>query len=296
MGKLLSTIARLDRVLTTQLVWPTVRNRATDGAVAIPLLMYHSISPDLDSKRAPYYRTVTSPETFAAHLRFLKSAGFTAVTLSQAVEMLRERQPMTPGRLPVVITFDDGLEDFYSNAFPLLEAEGMTAIVFLSSQFIGGTFPTGHACLSSSQIGELAKRGVEFGSHSATHVLLVEQTIERLERELADSKTAIEQIIGREVALFSFPYRFPVEQPEFVGYLHERLLANGYHAGVTTLVGRATANTNLMFLPRLPINDCDDSAFFRAKLFGAYDWFGGVQHVYKTWRSRFSNTRAWSRP
>ena len=255
--------------------------------------MYHSVSPELDSHRAPYYRTVTSPETFAAHLRFLRSEGFVVVTLSRAVEMLRDRQAANPEQVPVVITFDDGLEDFYTNAFPLLEAEGLNATVFLSSGYIDGQFPTGHACLTSRQVEELSRHGIEFGSHSVTHVRLVEQTSKRLDQELADSKTQIEAIVGREVNLFSFPYRFPIEDRKFVDHLQERLLANGYHAGVTTTVGRATTGLNRMFLPRLPINDCDDDQFFQAKLFGGYDWFGRVQHVYKKWRAQLTKTRAW---
>lgn len=283
---------RLDRLLTTRVVWPVVRRRAAQASGAIPMLMYHSISPDLDVQRAPYYRVVTAPSTFAAHLRLLKSEGFAIVTLSEAVAMLRDGSVPREGPVPVVITFDDGLEDFYTNAFPLLEAEGARATVFLSSAYIDGRFPTGHRCLSARQVRELASRGIEFGSHSATHGRLVEQTPERLEHELAASKADIEAILGKEVDLFSYPYRFPAENREFVDRLHDRLVANGYRAGVTTTVGRATPGLDMLFLPRLPVNDCDDDEFFRAKLFGAYDWFGGIQYAYKKWKSGLGRARA----
>lgn len=282
---------RFDRAMTVRVVWPVIRNRESGGAGAIPVLMYHSISADLDGSRAPYYRTVTSPRTFAAHLRLLKSGGFVTVSLSRAVEILRHGA-VKPEGTPVVITFDDGLEDFYLNAFPLLEAEGSTATVFLSSGFINGVFPTGHACMSVSQVRELSRHGIEFGSHSVTHVHLVDQTRQRLERELADSKAAIEAILGREITLFSYPYRFPSENKAFVDYLQERLQANGYQAGVTTTVGRASASEDVMFLPRLPVNDCDDDEFLGAKLRGGYDWFGRVQRIYKVLRSGVTKSHA----
>ncbi len=207
--------------------------------------------------------------------------------------MLRNNEAVHADRIPVVISFDDGLQDFYTNAFPLLKDAGVNATVFLASEFIDGRFPTGDACLTSRQISELAGYGVEFGSHSVSHVRLVEQTAQRLEQELCNSKADIEAIVGQEVNLFSFPFRFPAENRRFVDYLHERLLANGYHAGVTTIVGRARASRNIMFLPRLPINDCDDDQFFQAKLFGAYDWFGRVQFAYKKWKSVSAKLGTW---
>lgn len=280
-----SKIGRLDRFVSTQLVLPAIRTMAVGDAAVVAVLMYHGVSRELDSHRRPYFRTVTSPETFKSHLRILQSDAFVVVTLSKALEILGDSRQVIPNRIPVVITFDDGLQNFYTDAFPLLEEAGFKATVFLTSGCIDGLFPTGEPCLTSAQIQELSRYGIEFGSHTVTHVRLVEQTAKRLERELADSRARIEAIVGQEADLFSFPFRFPAENRNFVDYLGQRLSANGYRAGVTTIVGRATTKANSMFLPRLPINDCDDDAFFRAKLLGGYDWFVSVQRAYKTCRS-----------
>ncbi len=84
---------------------------------------------------------------------------------------------------------------------------------------------------------------------------------------------------GRAVDLFSFPYRFPNEDAAFTRRLGSLLTECGYVAGATTMIGRATATCNVRFLPRLPVNDCDDPALLAAKLDGHYDWLRGPQVV-----------------
>lgn len=276
---------RLDRFISTRLVWPALRGKARAAAPRIPILMYHGISPNVDRHRRPYFRTVTSPETFATHLRLLGDSAFQVVTLSVAVRMLRGELAPRAGAVPVVISFDDGLLDFHTTAFPLLERAGFPATVFLASACVDGMFPTGVPCLTSAQVRELAASGIEFGSHSRTHPRLVEVDPAQLDQELAQSRADIETILGLPVTLFSYPFRFPAENTAFVEHLHARLEANGYRAGVTTMVGRAGTDSRMLFLPRLPANDCDDPDLFLAKLQGAYDWFGPVQTIYKRARS-----------
>jgi peptidoglycan/xylan/chitin deacetylase (PgdA/CDA1 family) len=287
----MAELMRPDRMVSVALVAPLLKLRGVSRQLRIPILMYHGISDALDRQRSPYFRTVTSPRTFAAQLDVLAGDAFEVVSLTQAVRMLRGEIRSREGATPVVITFDDGLLDFYTQAFPLLEARGFTATVFLASACVGGTFPTGDPCMSWVQVRELADRGIDFGSHSMTHSRLVELPLEALEQELSRSKSDIEQNLGRKVTSFSYPFRFPAEDARFTAHLHARLEANGYDHGVTTMVGRAAAGSDLLFLPRLPVNDCDDEALLRAKLAGAYDWFGPVQAAYKKMRSIASPAR-----
>ena len=53
----------------------------------------------------------------------------------------------------------------------------------------------------------------------------------------------------------------------------------------TTAIGVATRRHDPLFLPRVPVNDCDDAAFLRAKLAGAYDWLHAPQLASKRLRS-----------
>lgn len=281
---------RVDRALTLFAARPLLALLGRGASGGIPILMYHSVAPDIDDTLSPYYRTVTSPSTFERQVEHLRAGGYRSLTLSQALRRLREG---TQGAMPtsrcVVITFDDGFKDFRDEAFPILQRAGFTATVFLATDFVGRAFLTGRPCLSGSEVRELSRAGVEFGSHSASHRRLVDLPNAELADEVRCSKAAIEDLTGSEVTTFSYPFRFPSESPDFVRRLGDLLADSGYLGGVTTTIGRAGEGDDPLFLPRLPINDCDDEALLRAKLEGHYDWLRAGQSLRK--RSR----AAWHR-
>jgi peptidoglycan/xylan/chitin deacetylase (PgdA/CDA1 family) len=148
-------------------------------------------------------------------------------------------------------------------------------------------------CLTWNQVFELSKAGVAFGSHSVTHPQLHLADPATQRRELKESKDSIEQVLGAKVHSFSYPYAFPEQDEAFTHRLREELSECGYTNGVSTIVGRAAAGGDNFFLKRLPINDADDPALFRAKLEGGYDWIHGVQYATKLLRSGIGK---WHRP
>jgi peptidoglycan/xylan/chitin deacetylase (PgdA/CDA1 family) len=282
---------RIDRTLTLALFGPLQRLVARDGGVSIPILMYHSVARDLDDAQRPYFRRVTSPEAFARQIALLRASGYASVTLSQALDALEAAGEggAVRGAPKVVITFDDGFRDFCTEAFPILEQAGYTATVFLPSAFIGKPFITGRECLSAAEVRALADKGIEFGSHSVSHRPLVYLGADELGMELRDSKSAIEDVVGRAVTTFSYPYRFPEQNARFTTMFAQLLDECGYCGGVTTTIGRAGPQDDLRFLPRLPVNDCDDAPLLRAKLCGHYDWLRSGQRLRKRSRALWQN-------
>ncbi len=280
-----STGFRLDRWLTLAVAAPLTGWRDGARCGAIPILMYHGIGIDIDGHRDPYYRTVTSPAAFREQMGVLKSGGFEALTLSGALRLHHAVDAPVRPRRPVVITFDDGLADVRSVAWPILREHGFAATVFLSTGHLGRNFITGQPCLQPGEVRELSAQGIEFGSHTVSHPQLANLPIEAVGREIGDSRRRIEDLTGLEVSTFSYPYRFPEEQPRFVRALGDVLRHNGYRAGVTTAIGVATRRHDPLFLPRVPVNDCDDATFLRAKLAGAYDWLHAPQLATKRLRS-----------
>lgn len=282
---------RLDRWLTLSVVAPlsSAVSPATRG-VAIPILMYHSISETIDDALPPYFRTVTTPAAFSRQVEFLREQGYEAVTLSEAIDRLQDpTYPALPHKT-VALTFDDGFRDFYTTAYPILEKAGFRATVFLSTAYLDKPFVTGLECLRTKEVKALSARGVEFGSHSVSHRRLVELSRDELLLELTASKATIEDITGKEVSLFSYPYRFPEENLAFTRSLGELLDRSGYRAGVTTAIGRSRPADDRRFLPRLPMNDGDDPLLLEAKLAGHYDWLRRGQLWRKksrTWLSRW---------
>jgi len=240
----------------------------------------------------PYFRTVTSPRSFAAQMKSLKDRCLRGITLGEALRHLRH-PAASPEALAdkVVITFDDGFQDFLSEAFPVLDRSGFTATVFLASDFLGKDFVNGRPCLTAAQVRGLASHGIEFGSHSASHRRLVELDTDDLRTELRGSRQVIEDVLCGQVDLFSYPYRFPEENASFTSQLRDLLQQSGYSSGVTTAIGTASPADDCLFLPRLPVNDCDDERLLLAKVDGQYDWMRTGQLLRKRYRALTSRWR-----
>jgi peptidoglycan/xylan/chitin deacetylase (PgdA/CDA1 family) len=276
---------RFDRFATLYLASP-YRRLVLHSESCIPILMYHSISEAEQSNVHPYYRTTTSPAMFAVQLKFLKSQGYQTCTLAQAVRQL-EARASTAAKF-VVLTFDDGFRNFYSNAFPLLNEYGFSATMFLPTAYIGDApIPLkGEDCLTWAEVRELKQHGIDFGSHTVTHPRLRELSASAINDELVNSKDTLEQKLGCPADSFAYPYAFPQTDQDFTRMLRHLLQAAGYKNGVSTIVGRAKRRSEPLFLERLPVNSCDDNALFEAKLDGAYDWIATLQHISKTLKSR----------
>jgi peptidoglycan/xylan/chitin deacetylase (PgdA/CDA1 family) len=183
----------------------------------------------------------------------------------------------------VVITFDDGYRDFYTDAFEAMRQCGFSAIVFLATDRIKDT-PVrieGVDYLTWSEVAELHAGGIRFGSHTVTHPDLRSLSPDQIEYELGYSKEIIEQKLGAPVESFSYPFAFPEENKSFTQFLVDILENLGFENGVSTIIGRASKNNNRYHLPRLPVNSWDDASLLRAKLEGGYDWLHWPQWLYK---------------
>jgi peptidoglycan/xylan/chitin deacetylase (PgdA/CDA1 family) len=269
---------RADRLATLHFFHPLQRLR--DRGTRIPILMYHSISNSDDSSQHPYYRTTTTPKMFDQQIRLLHQKGYRAVSVTEASRLMQTAHHA--GNL-VGITFDDGYQDFHTNAFPILNRYGYSATVFLPTAYIGQASRQfkGAQCLRWNQVRELRKAGIEFGSHTVTHPQLRSVTTEQMRTEVGRSKDEIQQQLGEPVETFAYPYAFPETDRTFVDILRSALQENEYRSGVTTIIGRTEASDDPLFMRRLPVNSDDDPLLFQAKIEGGYDWLRTVQYASK---------------
>jgi len=100
---------------------------------AVPILLYHSVSRDA---APPYRRFVVSPERFAEQMALLADGGFGVLPVTEY--LARASAGLLPER-PVVLTFDDGLADFHTEALPVLVRHGFRATLYLTTGLIGST-------------------------------------------------------------------------------------------------------------------------------------------------------------
>lgn len=272
---------RADRLVTLYLSSPFCRLLAPHSQLSVPILMYHSISESTVDRRHPYFSTTTSPRVFADQVNYLSENGYRGVTLNEAVQYLEGGKQ--DGQRRVVITFDDGFRDFYVSAFPVLQRHRFTATVFLPTQYVADRRRSFKSwdCMTWSEVQEMCDAGISFGSHTVSHGQLRALSDSEIVRELRESRETIENMLGRAVDSFSYPFAFPEADHAFKERLKTMLAEQGYRTGVTTIIGSAYGRNDRLFLPRLPVNSWDDLPLFCAKLAGAYDWMHFLQWMNK---------------
>jgi len=171
---------------------------------SIPVLTFHAID-DLPSVIS------ISPQVFRWGISQLYRHGYQALALVEAVDIIRRGESF-PQR-SFVITFDDGYQSVYENAFPVLQRYGLSATVFLTIGIkkdtqLGDRLPSleNRTMLSWNEIREMHRYGMDFGAHTLTHPDLTRLADFQLESEIYDSKINIEDALGSPICSFAYPY------------------------------------------------------------------------------------------
>lgn len=273
-------LPRIDRLATVYICHPVAKLTGWTAKYCVPILMYHSISENLFGKLHPYHHINTPVSIFAMQMKWLRREGYRTIGLP---ELLGEFEVNRDLNKTVVLTFDDGYQDFYTAAFPLLKQCGFAATVFLATDRIRDSAlrVEGADYLTWNEVRELHSEGIAFGSHSVTHADLRSLVPEQIDYELGFSKETIEQRLGAPVESFSYPFALPEEDGDFIRYLADTLENAGYTNGVSSTIGRAKPKDTRFFLPRLSVNSWDDVELLRAKVEGGYDWLHWPQWFYK---------------
>jgi peptidoglycan/xylan/chitin deacetylase (PgdA/CDA1 family) len=215
------------------------------------ILMYHQVG---EFERPKSHRaTFCHIRRFKAQMAYLHRLGYRVLSLQAALDGL-----FGSGRLSrhsVVLTFDDGYENFRQNAFPVLQHYGYPATVFLVSDLMGrhaewlaedGRYAAD--LMDETTIKELRAHNIVFGSHTLTHPLLTRVDRARQVREIADSKSALENLLGEEVKFFCYP------GGDYDEDVVTRVREAGYKAALTCDRGEATPYENPLTLPRKAIS------------------------------------------
>ena len=160
---------------------------------AVPILYYHSVMREVGNElRMP-------PDQFEAQMAYLQDHGYQSVTLDQLYQV-KYLGGTLPAK-PFVITFDDGYEDNYMTAFPVLKKYGFTATVFIVSSYING-----EGFMSWPQLKELLANGWEIEGHTVNHPYLSKIDAATVLSELKGSKGLLEKGLGHSVDFFAYPY------------------------------------------------------------------------------------------
>ncbi|MDY7076301.1 MAG: polysaccharide deacetylase family protein [Chloroflexota bacterium] len=232
------------------------------------ILVYHSIS------RNPLNPFSVSPEDFEEQIRFL-SQEYNVILLEDLIACTQKKD--IPAN-SVVITLDDGFEDNYTYAYPILKKYSVPATVFVIVERLDhATTPQKESeeeksgpYLSWDQVVEMSRNGISFGSHTLTHPWLTEVTLEEAQREIVESKARLEQRIGKPVRLFAYPGGRVCDFNEDIKAI---VAASGYSGACVGLNGTNGLNTDPYLLRRTKIEVDDGMYVFKKAMKGALDIF-----------------------
>ncbi|MBU3091212.1 polysaccharide deacetylase family protein [Clostridium sp. CF011] len=160
---------------------------------SVPVLMYHSItSGKSDSNSLPI-------ETFKEQMKYLKDNGYQTITLTDLYKYFMNQKPLP--EKSVVLTFDDGYENNYTAMFPVLKEYNFKAAIFVITSHIDKD----HEFMTSKQLLEMDKYGVDIESHTVNHDKLKSLSKDKQLATLIQSKKDLEKILKKEINFFAYP-------------------------------------------------------------------------------------------
>jgi peptidoglycan/xylan/chitin deacetylase (PgdA/CDA1 family) len=203
--------------------------------------MYHEIA----DAAATASELAVSPDAFADQLGLLRDAGFNAITAGELAAILTDGAGELPER-PVVLTFDDGYADFYSQGLPLLKRNGFTGTIFVTTGSLG---KEGEAkrMLNWRELAEINEAGIEIGAHTVKHPKLDLLPENLVREELSASKSLLEDHLGLEVPGLAYPFGYSNAMVRQVA----RDL--GYTYGYSVGNALTTSTAGKFTLPRLTV-------------------------------------------
>ena len=231
----------------------------------IPILMYHSISCTDNAKFRPF---TVSPASFAEQMAYLQAHAYTALTVTQFVSSLAQKETTLPER-PVILTFDDGFADFFAQALPVLKHYRFVATLYVATAFVNGTsrwlqhMGEGvRPMLTWKQLAEISSRGIECSAHSHSHPQL--DTLHRTtaEYEIVQSKKLLEHHLSKEVRSFAYPFGY------YTPRLQQLLREAGYTSACAVRHAMSSQTDDPLSLARLMVRADTTIEEFAALLTG----------------------------
>lgn len=188
----------------------------------VPLFMYHHISNKPTYNLLDYSLTVTTTE-FNAQLDWLQARGYHSINMTELFDALYFGKAL-PAH-PMILSFDDGYEDMYTDAVPALLAHHYRGVFYIITGMIGGRYMTW------SQVRALNEYGMQIASHTVHHINIGQPpAYTTTQKELLDSKNTLQSQLGESVQFFCYPTGEPFHHDTYYEQqlVLKDLLADGY--------------------------------------------------------------------
>ena len=212
-------------------------------ALHVPILMYHRIvDPAQAGDALP--GLVVPPALFSRQMAALSAAGWRTVTVAQVFDALQHGRALPPRT--VAISFDDGYDDDYANALPILRRYGYVATAYVISGRIRATNPPG-TFLTPAHVAALAAAGWEIGDHTVSHLELPALAPAFRHAQVMGAWQRIEALTGERPATFAYP------AGRFDAASIAELARDGFGLALTTAGGALETWANRLAAPRVRV-------------------------------------------
>lgn len=206
--------------------------------VQVPILMYHKIRDykEKDSKKAKIF--ITTPAAFEEQMKYLHDHNYTIISVG---DLMKAFNGAPLPYKPVIITFDDGFNNQYTYALPILEKYHDTATFFIYTDAISayGDYMTWE------QVHDLASKGMTIAAHTKSHAKLTKiLSTKGLEQEILGSKKVLEKELNTPIVYFAYPYG--LYNKEVINVVKE----SGFLAAFSVIQGKIEKTSNMYFLRR----------------------------------------------
>lgn len=223
----------------------TLRSYVPDPVI----LMYHSVG---EAQTQEKNSLNISLKSFERQMEFLRVHRYRVIPLIELVNLLKENKKIPPKT--VVLTFDDGYENNYTNVFPVLKKYNFPATIFVIVDYLGEErmmYDRMYRFMTKEMIREMSDSGlVQIGSHTFKHWYLPDVADEnKLLNEISGSKAALEKILAKPVEAFCYPVGG--HTPALEAFVEK----SGYGVAVAVALKKGDRRDNLCALGRIKMTE-----------------------------------------
>ena len=233
----------------------------SENGTKVLILNYHKIDDT-------FIALAVRPEDFDAQMKYLSEHGYHTITPDELYDSLAGNAELPEN--PVLITFDDGYEDNYKNAYPILKKYDFKATIFVISSFLG-VYPN---YITWDQAREMDADNISIQSHTVDHKSMTDLSDDELRSELVDSKKKIEKELGHQINYMAYP------TGTYNLHIAKLVQEAGYKAAFTIKYGNVDKASNIYALERVPVfhtEDTNKSFLERIRYTPIFERFGWIK-------------------
>ena len=177
----------------------------------VPVLMYHRVPASTISSR---HKTFVTAKNFEKQLKFFALRGLQTITFQDYLDFSMGNRPAAEfPRKPLIITFDDGYLDNFTNMLPLARRYGFKGVLFLlGDSNIESNFwdqaenRDDNLLMNREQRKAFADSGWEIGAHTLSHPDLTKLDDADARLEILVSRQMLEEELVTKVVTFAYPF------------------------------------------------------------------------------------------